>query len=68
MRGRAEQIKSDDEGYGYKSLLDKNEKRLNVNNLLRRIKDEKKEDKKFNLLIFSGASVVVLLFLLLLSL
>ena len=38
------------------------------NNLLRRIKDEEKKNKKFNLLIFSGATSVVLVFLLLLSL
>ena len=68
MRGKASQEKSDDYHYGYKPLLKTADKRLNVNNLLRRIKDEEKKSKKLNLLIFSGAISVVLVFFLLLSL
>jgi|TARA_Y100000310_G_scaffold265120_1_gene276001 hypothetical protein len=68
MRGKTVQEKSDDNGNGYKTLLDTTEKRLNVNNILRRIENEKKEDKRFNLLIFSGVTVAVLIFLFLLSL
>ena len=68
MRGKVSQVKSDDDLYGYKPSLITKDKRLNVNNLLRRIKNEKNKDKKFNLLIFSGAIFVVLVFLLLLSL
>ena len=68
MRGKVNQAKSDGDLYGYKQLLGATDKRLNVNNLLRRIKNEKNKDKKFNLLIFSGATFVVLVFLLLLSL
>tara|TARA_B100001123_G_C14821123_1_gene832247 strand:- start:248 stop:430 length:183 start_codon:yes stop_codon:yes gene_type:complete len=40
--------------------------RLDLNDLLKRVKDQKKNDKKNNLLIFSGAvtaaSAVILLF------
>ena len=68
MRGKASQVKSDDDHYGYKPSLITTDKRLNVNNLLRRIKDEEKKSKKLNLLIFSGTISVVLVFLLLLSL
>ena len=68
MRGKARQVKSDDDLYGYKSLSKTTDKRLNVNNLLRRIKDEEKKSKKLNLLIFSGSISVVLVFFLLLSL
>ena len=68
MRGKASQVKSDDDHYGYKPSLITTDKRLNVNNLLRRIKDEEKKSKKFNLLIFSGSISVVLVFFLLLSL
>ena len=68
MRGKVNQAKSDGDLYGYIQLLGATDKRLNVNNLLRRIKNEKNKDKKFNLLIFSGATFVVLVFLLLLSL
>ena len=65
---KASQIKSDSDRYEYKPLLDATKKRLDLNNLLRRMKDEEKKNKKFNLLIFSGATSVVLVFLLLLSL
>jgi len=68
MRGKASQAKSDDDHYGYKPSLITTNKRLNVNNLLRRIKDEEKKSKKLNLLIFSGSISVVLVFFLLLSL
>ena len=65
--GKVSQVKSN-ERYGFKPLLETSKKRLDLNNLLRRIKDEEKKNKKFNLLIFSGATSVVLVFLLLLSL
>jgi hypothetical protein len=68
MKGKASQVKSDDDHYGYKPSLITTDKRLNVNNLLRRIKDEEKKSKKLNLLIFSGSISVVLVFFLLLSL
>ena len=68
MRGKASQVQSDDDHYGYKPSLITTDKRLNVNNLLRRIKDEEKKSKKLNLLIFSGSISVVLVFFLLLSL
>ena len=65
---KASQIKSDSDRYDYRPLLDTTSKRLDLNHLLRRIKNEEKKNKKFNLLIFSGATSVVLVFLLLLSL
>ena len=64
---KASQIKSDSGRYDYRPVLGA-KKRLDLNNLLRRVKDEEKKNKKFNLLIFSGATSVVLVFLLLLSL
>ena len=67
MRGKASQVKSDDDLYGYRPLLNTTEKRLDLNNLLRRIKDEEKKSKKLNLLIFSGMTSVILIFFLLLS-
>ena len=67
MRGKLSQVKSDDDLYGYKPLLDTTEKRLDLNNLLRRIKDEEKKSKKLNLLIFLGMTSVILVFFLLLS-
>ena len=68
MRGKVSQARSDDVQYGYKLLSDKAKKRLDLNDLLKRVADEKNKNKKVNLLIFSGATSVVLVFLLLLSL
>ena len=65
---KASHIKSDSDRYDYRPLLDTTSKRLDLNHLLRRIKNEEKKSKKLNLLIFSGATSVVLVFLLLLSL
>ena len=42
--------------------------RLNLNDLLKRIKDQKKDNRKINLLILSGATSIVLVFFLILSL
>jgi len=67
MRGRLSKVKSDDDLYGYRPLLNTTKKRLDLNNLLRRIKDEEKKSKKLNLLIFSGMTSVILVFFLLLS-
>ena len=66
--GKANQVKFDDERYGFKPLSEKPKKRLDLNNLLIRAKEEEKRSKKINLLIVSGATVVVLVFLMLISL
>jgi len=68
MRGKASQIKSDEDQYGYRTIENNSiiNRRLNVNDLLRRAKEEKKIDKKTNFLILSstlGLAVVVLLIL-----
>ena len=42
-------------------------KKLNLNDLLRRAKNEEKSEKKFNLLIYSYATSVVVVFLLIMS-
>ena len=68
MRGKVSQARSDDVHYGYRSLSSETEKRLDLNDLLKRVAEEKNKNKKVNLLIFSGATSVVLVFLLLLSL
>ena len=53
--------------YDYKSLSNNNTKRLDLNDLLKRAANEKNRSKKINLLIFSSATFVVLMFLFLLS-
>ena len=42
--------------------------RLDLNDLLKRIKNEKQDSKKFNLLVLSGASTLVVVVFLVLSL
>ena len=66
--GKTSQEKFDDERYGFRSLSGTTKKRLDLNNLLKRAKEEEKRSKKLNLFIFSGATFVVLIFLMLLSL
>ena len=63
------QIKTDDESYGFRSLSESKitHSRLDLNNLLNRIKEEKRKTKKLNLFIFYGTAAVVLVFLGLLS-
>ena len=65
--GKVSQVKSDGERYGFKPLLETSKKRLDLNNLLMRVKEEEKRSKKQNLFIVSGATAVVLVFLMLLS-
>ena len=67
--GKASQIKTDRENYGFRPLSESEEShsRLDLNNLLSRIKEEKKKSRKLNLFIFSGATAVVVVFLALLS-
>ena len=67
MRGKVNQVKSYGNLYGYRPLIGTKDKRLNLNNLLKRIKNEEKKDKKLNLLILSGAISAVIVFFLLLS-
>lgn len=67
MRRKTDQVKAD--GYQHSSgQLGAREKKLDLNDLLRRAKDEQKIDKKYNTLILSGAASVVVVFILLLSL
>ena len=65
---KASQVKNDGDRYGFRPLSETPKKRLDLNNLLIRAKEEEKRSKKLNLFIFSGATGVVLVFLMLLSL
>ena len=64
--GKISQAKIE-ERYGYKPLSHKPQQRLDVNNLLNKIRDEKHQSKKTNLFILSGTAVAVLVFISLLS-
>ena len=64
---KVSQAKSDSEIFGFRPLLETPKKRLDLNNLLMRAKEEERRSKKLNLFIFSGATVVILVFLMLLS-
>ena len=65
--GKVSQVKSNGKRYDFKPLLETSEKRLDLNNLLMRAKEEEKRLKKQNLFIFTGATAIVLVFLMLLS-
>jgi len=69
MSKKINQTYSDDDQYHVSRSLNFSnfKKRLNLNDLLRRAKDEEKSKKKFNLLIYSCATSVVVVFLLIMS-
>ena len=64
--GKISQVKSD-ERYGYKPLSDGSEHRLDVNNILNRLKIEKHQTKKTNLFILTGTAFAILVVVSLLS-
>ena len=65
--GKVSQVKSNGERYDFKPLLETSKKRLDLNDLLKRAKDQEKNDKKLNLLIYVGATSVIAVFVLILS-
>ena len=69
MREKANQIRYEEEQYRFvkpdDSLMLK--KRLDLNDLLKRARDQEKNDKKLNLLIYVGAASVIVVFVLILS-
>ena len=69
MRERASQVEYDEEQYHVSELLhpSTSKKRLDLNDLLKRAKEQKKSDNKLNLLIYTGALSAVFVFVLLLS-
>ena len=70
MRERTGQAEYDEEQYHAGEFLQSptSKKRLNLNDLLKRSKDQEKNDIKLNLLIYSGTASVIALFVLFLSL
>ena len=69
MREKASQVGYEDEQYRYGKPDDylSSEKRLDLNDLLKRAKDQEKNDKKLDLLIYAGATSVIVVFVLILS-
>jgi len=65
--GKVSQVKSNGKRYDFKPLLETSEKRLDLNDLLKRAKDQEKNDKKLNLLIYVGATFVIVVFVSILS-
>ena len=70
MRERVGQVEYDEEQYRVDESLHSStsKKRLDLNDLLKRAKDQEKNNKKFNLLIYSGVASVIAVFVLMLSL
>ena len=70
MRERTGRVDYDEKQYQAGELLHSStsKKRLDLNDLLKRAKVQEKNDKKHNLLIYSGAALVTVLFVLILTL
>ena len=69
MRERVSQVEYNEEQYRISESLNSStsKKRLDLNDLLKRAKDQEKNDKKFNILIYSCATFVVAVLLLIVS-
>ena len=69
MRERVSQVEYGEEQYQNSESLNSStsKKRLDLNDLLKRAKDQEKSDKKFNLLIYSCATFVTAVLLLIVS-
>ena len=69
MKDRARQAEYDEEQYHASDFLkSSSKKRLDLNDLLQRVKEQKKSDKKINILIYSGAVSVIAVFVIFLTL
>ena len=69
MREKISQVGYKEEQYHVSEPYDSStlKKRLDLNDLLKRAKDEEKNDKKFNLLIYSCAVFVIAVFFFIVS-
>ena len=69
MREKVNQVGYEEEQYHSSKSYDSSmsEKRLDLNDLLKRVKDREKNDKRLNLLIFAGTLSVIVVFVLFLS-
>jgi len=69
MREKVNQVGYKEEQYHVRESYDSSmsEKRLDLNDLLKRAKDQEKNDKRLNLLIYAGALSVIVVFVLILS-
>ena len=69
MREKANQIRYEEEQYRFVKPDDSSmlKKRLDLNDLLKRAKDQEKNDKKLNLIIYAGVACVIAVFFLILS-
>ena len=69
MRGRAMKVsQAEEDKYGYVKSAKAKTSRLDLNDLLKRMEDQKRDDKKINILIISGVLVLAVVFFLILSL
>ena len=67
MTGKVSEVRTDDDRYGYKALSDVTKKRLDLNDLLKRVKSQEKKDKKINFTIYIGVIAVIAVFILFIS-
>ena len=69
MREKTNQAGYEEEQYHVSKSYDSSvfEKRLDLNDLLKRAKDQEKNDKRLNLLIYAGALSVIVVFVLILN-
>ena len=69
MREKVNRVGHEEEQYRFVKPDDYSmlKKRLDLNDLLKKAKNQEKNDKKLNLLIYAGATSVIVVFVLILS-
>ena len=70
MKTKLSQISNNEDRYGYSTPFDssKTKRRIDLNDLLQRVKEEKNKDKKTNLIIISVSVIATVVIFLTLSL
>ena len=67
MRERANQVEYDDRHHYGEADYSTSKKRLDLNDLLQRAKNQKRDEKKSNLMIYAGVTAVILVFVSIIS-
>ena len=65
---KAQRVEEENDQYQYSKTPKPGKSRLDLNDLLQRMEEEKKDDKKINILILSGTAAVAFVVLLILNL
>jgi len=67
MREKTNQVEYDDRHHYGEAVYSTSKKRLDLNDLLQRVKKQKRDEKNSNLIIYAGVTAVILVFVSIIS-